>query len=288
MAEPRFSVCELTTLALPFGQDLEVYGRAGVDGIGIAEAKLPEGEDAALLELLRQSGLAAGICLTAGLSVLPLSKFPGPADPDERVEAVCAGIGRLAPFEPGCIYCLTGPQGTYEAAEARRIAVDGLRRIARCAAEAGVAIGVEPIHASIRDDWTLVSSIPETLELLAEVGEPNLGIGFDVWHLWDTPGLLDDIRAHAKRFVGVHVNDWRDPTRGWNDRALPGEGIADLPAILGALEAGGYEGWYDLEVFSDNGVFEDDYPDSLWNLDPVELITRARAGFERAWEARRA
>ncbi|MCC6223093.1 MAG: sugar phosphate isomerase/epimerase [Thermoleophilia bacterium] len=287
MPVPRFSVCELTTLALPFEQDLDVYCRAGVDGIGIAEAKLREGEDEALLERFRRSGLSAGICLTAGLSVLPLTKFPGPADPDERVEAICAGIRRLAPFEPACVYCLTGPKGTYPAAEARRIAVDGLRRIARCAAEARVPIGLEPIHASIRDDWTLVSTIPETLVLLDEVGEPNLGIGFDVWHLWDTKGLLESIRAHARRFVGVHVNDWREPTRGWNDRALPGDGRADLQGILGALEAGGYDGWYDLEVFSDNGVFEDDYPDSLWNLDPVELITRARAGFQRAWEARR-
>ena len=45
---------------------------------------------------------------------------------------------------------------------------------------------------------------PETVELIAEVGEPNLGIGFDTWHLWDTPNLFEHMRARARRIMGVH------------------------------------------------------------------------------------
>jgi sugar phosphate isomerase/epimerase len=86
--------------------------------------------------------------------------------------------------------------------------------------------------------------------------------------------------------VGVHVNDRRALTRSWKDRVLPGDGVIDLPAILGALEAGGYDSWFDLEIFSDNGAFGDDYPDSLWKLPPVEVVRRGHAGFRRAWEAR--
>lgn len=284
---PPFSVCEFTTLAVPLEQELELYVEAGIDGIGICEGKLPEGRDAELVAAVERSGLQAGICLPAALSVLPLTKFAGPSDPQERVEALVAGIRRLAPFLPACCYCLTGPQGELEAGEARQIVVDGLRRIAQAADEVGVRLGLEAIHASIRDDWTIVSSIPEVLELLEEVGADNLGIGFDAWHLWDTPNLLADIRAHAGRIVGVHVNDWRQPTRGWNDRVLPGDGVIDLGAIFAALEDGGYGGWYDLEIFSDDGTFEDDYEDSLWKLPPAEVLRRGRDGFLSAWARRR-
>ncbi len=55
----------------------------------------------------------------------------------------------------------------------------------------------------------------------------------------------------------------------------------DLPAIFGALEAGGFDGWYELEIFS-----TETYPDSLLKLDPAELVRRGKAGFMQAWEAR--
>jgi sugar phosphate isomerase/epimerase len=67
----------------------------------------------------------------------------------------------------------------------------------------------------------------------------------------------------------------------------PGDGVIDLPALFGALEAGGYDGWYDLEIFSDNGTFGDDYEDSIWKQDPVEVVRRGREGFERAWSQQR-
>ena len=83
------------------------------------------------------------------------------------------------------------------------------------------------------------------------------------------------------------MSDWREPTRGWADRVLPGDGAAGVPAILGALERAGWDGWYDLEVFSDNGAFGASYPDSLWDVEPVELVRRARQSFEQCWEERR-
>jgi sugar phosphate isomerase/epimerase len=86
--------------------------------------------------------------------------------------------------------------------------------------------------------------------------------------------------------VGVHVNDWREPTRGWADRVLPGDGAADLPAILAALERAGWDGFYDLEIFSDNGAFGVAYPDSLWDLQPTDLAARARERFTGCWQQR--
>jgi sugar phosphate isomerase/epimerase len=281
MTQPRFSVSEFSTMQLSFEEDLAAYAAGGSEGIGLAEAKLPEGRDDESLAKLRASGLKATICLPTGLSVLPLPPFPGPDDPEERVASLCASVRRLAAFEPEVVLCLTGPAGDRDPAEARRIAVEGLREVARTAQEVGVRVALEPIHASARDDFTIVDNIPDVVDLLDEIGVPSLGIIFDTWHLWDTPNVLDHIREQAHRFPAVHVNDWRDPTRGWDDRALPGEGIMDLPAIFGALEAGGFDGWYEMEIFS-----SETYPDSLLQLDPAELVRRGKEGFLKAWEAR--
>jgi sugar phosphate isomerase/epimerase len=67
---------------------------------------------------------------------------------------------------------------------------------------------------------------------------------------------------------------------------LPGDGVADLPRILGALDAAGWDGYYDLEIFSDNGTFGNAWPDSLWNVPPEELARRGKEAFERLWEER--
>jgi sugar phosphate isomerase/epimerase len=280
MSTPRFAVSEFSTLNLGFDDDLEAYAAGGAEGIGIAEAKLPEGRDDESLARLEASGLTATICLPTLLSVLVCPPFGGPEDPEERVEALCASVRRLARFEPVVVLLLTGPAGDRDPAEARKIAVEGLRVVARTARELGVQVALEPIHASARDEFTMVTTIPETVALVEEVGEP-MGVIFDTWHLWDTPDVLDHIRAEARRFSAVHVNDWRAETRGWDDRVLPGDGVIDLPAIFGALEAGGYDGWCELEVFS-----AETYPDSLLDLDPVELVRRGRRGFLEAWEAR--
>jgi sugar phosphate isomerase/epimerase len=281
MSEPRFAVSEFSTMPLSYEEDLAAYAAGGAAGIGIAEAKLPEGQDRESLARLRESGLKATICLPAGLSVLPLPAFPGPDDPEERIASLCASVRRFAPFEPETMLCLTGPVGDRDPQEARRIVIEGLRAVARAGEEAGVRVALEPIHASARDDFTIVDNIPDAVSLLDEAGVPSMGILFDTWHLWDTPNVLDHIREQAHRFPAVHVNDWRDPTRGWDDRALPGDGIMGLPAMFGALDAAGFDGWYELEIFS-----TETYPDSLLKLDPAEMVRRGKAGFLQAWNLR--
>ncbi len=288
MPEPEFSISAVSTLQTDFAGDLDAYREAGVDGIGIWELKLPAGEDGDSLARVRESGLAVTNCVPAIPSILPLPLLEGPVEPRERIEAICASLRRLAPFEPQSVVVITGPAGAMlPEAEARRIVVDGLRRIGREAKAIGVRVGLEPMQRIGGEEWTIPTSIPEAIELLDEAGDTGLGITFDTWHLWNTDSLYDDIREHLSRFTAVHVNDWREPTRGWADRVLPGDGVANVPALLGALDAAGWVGPYDLEVFSDNGAFGNAYPDSLWDLPAEELARRGRESFRAAWEARR-
>jgi sugar phosphate isomerase/epimerase len=217
-------------------------------------------------------------------SIQPLPLLPGPEDPRERVDAILASLERLQPFGPSGIVCLTGTGEGRDPDDARATVVDGLRTVAREADRLGLRIGLEPYQRDGGELWTIASSIPEAVSLIEDAGDPPaLGIQFDAWHLWNTRTLFDDIESEIDRFVGVHVCDVRDPTRGWADRALPGEGVAGVPEILRALDAAGWDGLYDIEIFSDDGTFGSEYEDSYWAAPAEETLARATAAFERCW-----
>jgi sugar phosphate isomerase/epimerase len=274
----HFSICEFTTPRTTFAEDLVIYRQAGATGIGVCEMKIADDREAAAK--LRRSGMMATHCVPFIPSILPLPLMEGPEDPEQRVEALCASICRLAELDPVCCIFLTGPVGEWGETEARQIVVDALSVLALTAERAGVRIGLEPVHASQHDAFSFVHTIPDALTLLDEAGAASVGIMLDTWHLWETPNFADQVRAHAGRLAGVHVADWRQPTRSHFDRVLPGDGIIEFAPILRALKESGYDGWYDIEIFSDNGL-----PDSLWEVEPAELALRAYASFRGVWEA---
>jgi len=274
------SISQVSTLSASFDEALIAYHTAGLDGIGIWEMKLPDGDDGTTAERLWDSGLVSTNAVPVVPSILPLHLMPGPADPRERVEALCASIARLAGFEPASVVFLTGSARGLD--DARAIVVEGVKRLAEAADRAGVRIGLEPYQQVDGEPWTIVSSVADAVELLEEADATDVGITFDVWHLWNSPALYEDIAAHVDRFTAVHVSDYREPTRGWADRVLPGDGVADVPGILAALGRAGWRGPLDLEIFSDDGSFGTAYPDSLWACKPVELAERGRAAMETA------
>jgi sugar phosphate isomerase/epimerase len=277
---PRFSISQITTLASTFAADVRAYAAAGVDGIGVWEIKLPDRGDAEALEQLEASGLGSAAAVPAVPSILPLPLMEGPEEPQQRIEAICASFHRLAPFKPSGVVCLTGP------GDDRVTVVEGLQTIAEEAAGLGLRVGLEPINRIGGEDWTMICSLGEAAELIEEVDRPALGIQFDSWHVWNTPGVAEEIERYAKLFVGVHIADWGEGTRGWCDRILPGDGVSDLPQILGALDRAGWDGYYDLEIFSDDGTFGNAWPDSLWDVPTEELVRRGKDAFERVWDAR--
>ena len=258
---PRLSISQITTVGQSFADDLDAYRAAGAQGIGIWEMKL--GDDS--LERFRSSGLDAAAAVPEVPSVLPLPLMEGPTDPVARVEAICAGIGRLAPFEPSCVLFLTGP------GEDRTTIVEGIRTVADAGAAAGVRVALEPIQREYAELWSVVSSLDAAAALLDEAGRDDVGLMYDAWHLWNQP--LEELERHRERIAGVHLADWRDPTRNTNDRVLPGDGVIEFVPILDALR---WDGFYDLEIFSDPEL-----PDSLWKEDPRELARRGVEALSR-------
>jgi sugar phosphate isomerase/epimerase len=256
----RVSISQITTVTQSFTDDLDAYRAAGADGVGIWEMKLADDS----LERFRQSGLEAATAVPAVPSILPLPLMEGPEDPGSRVEAICASIRRLVAFEPPCVLFLTGPGDDREAI------LEGLRAIGDEGARAGVRVALEPIQRDFAHLWTVVSSLDEASALIAESGA-EVGLMYDTWNLWREP--VDQIARHRERIYGVHLADWREPTRNTNDRALPGEGVIDFGPILAVLR---WDGLYDLEIFSDAEL-----ADSLWQQDPREVAAR---GVERVRE----
>ncbi len=123
--------------------------------------------------------------------------------------------------------------------------------------------------------FTVIWDLPGTLALLKQLDQPSFKVLVDTWHLWDTPDVMDQLSEHVSMIGGVHVADWREGTRTWADRAFPGEGEIPMAAILDGLDAAGFQGHYDVEIFSDDGRFDADYEDSHWKLPPREIADRA-------------
>ena len=269
----KLSLSEISTVGASFRDDLAAYSAAGFEGIGVWEMKL--GDDAADVAALKASGLFAANCVPLVPSILPNAVIEGPADVEERIVSIGASMRRFARYEPESVLCLTGAAGVLGDTEARRVVIEGLKRVAAAADEAGVRLGLEPVHESERDALTLVTSIPEALELLEEADLPQVGIMVDLWHVWDTPTVEDDLRANAARISGVHVSDWFPPSRVGprRGRALPGQGVSRTRELVAVLAENGWKGSLDVEIFGDP-----DDPASFWSL-PVEEAAR------RAYEA---
>jgi sugar phosphate isomerase/epimerase len=279
---PNFSMMEHVAIDLSFADELAAFAEGGARGVGLSFFKPPRGRRSPttdLAEVLGDSGLQCTYVWPEVPSVLPIPGFAGPVEWRQRVAAMLASIELLAPLRPLGIGCVTGPSAGYGETEARQLVVDGLREVAQAARGAGLRLAIEPIHPDEADVFSFVATIPDAVALIDEIGEPNVGIIADFWHLYGQPAAAADLRRHADQVFLVHLSDRRDPTRSTCDRVLPGDGIADVEGMLRGLAAGGYQGWYELEVLSDDGTFGNDFPDSLWRLDPKHLVDDGRRKF---------
>ena len=234
-------------------------------------------------------GLERGLGGAGRASILPLPLLGGPDDPRERLDAML----RLAP-PPRAVragrHRLPDRARAAAGSRTRRaaIVVDGLRAARRARPSAlGLRIALEPYQRDGGEEWTIVSTIPEALELIREAG--------------DSPALAAPVRRvasleHRRRSsttsrrtsIASPVSTCatvRAPTRGWADRVAPGDGIAGVPRSCARSTRPAGTACYDIEIFSDNGTFGTPYHDSLWAAPGGGSPPRSRRS--RRWQAAR-
>jgi sugar phosphate isomerase/epimerase len=260
----KLSLSEISTVGASFEEDVRAYAAAGFDGIGIWEFKLPS-DDKANVALVADAGLGVANCIPAVPSILPmrLPGFEDPADPRERIDALCASMQRLARYTPESVLCLTGPG---DGPDEWNLVVDGLRDVAAAAEDAGVRLGLEPANPAQRETVSFVNSIAMALDLLDVAGLPEVGIMADTYHLWgEAPETL---AAIAPRVTGLHVADMPFEADR-QDRALPGESGPRSSLFVRALVDAGWDGFVDVEIFST--------PSRFWGLGVDAAAARAYA-----------
>lgn len=275
---PLFALCQLGLPDTSVAEDIELSRRISADGLGVDVNKLDvAGDDAAVLDMMRRHDVAASACVPSPMSILPMAIYGGPDDIDERSAMIVDGIRRLAKFDPDCVLILTGPPLPGDTdADSRERVLPVLDVAAKEARDCGVRLALEPMRSTLGS--SLVRSPDEAIQLLDEVGAHDAGIVFDTWHMWDLPDVAQQIERNGRRIYNVQINDYRPP-RTFADRFLPGDGQINWSELLGNLIRAGYQGYFDLEVFSDDGRYGVELPDSLYKTDIAEWTGRGRKQF---------
>lgn len=265
--------------------DIENAAATGTRGLGLWERKLAGVSDTEVAHRMRAAGISATFCVPAVNCILP-SQIDPPGAPQDilaRRDLICASIERLAAFSPEVVTIAPGASGDPdEPAGPLDAVLEVLPAIADTAAACGVRIGLELLA---RRRGSTVPSMRELVEVVDTLGRDNVGIMFSVFHSWSDPGLQEDLRRYASRINSVQVCDIRDPERCAFDRELPGQGRGVAPEIMATLIEAGYRGWWELEIFSDDGTYGTVLPDSYWAMPPKRFLLQAREAFDRAHAA---
>jgi len=133
---------------------------------------------------------------------------------------------------------------------------DGIAASLDHARSVGMPLAIEPLHPMQAADRACVNTLEQALDLCDELDAGNtgaLGVALDAYHVWWDPKLTAQIqRAGASRLLAYHICDWLLPTRDLlNDRGMPGDGVIELKKLRGLVEAAGYDGAVEIEIFSE-------------------------------------
>lgn len=169
-------------------------------------------------------------------------------------------------FEAACLVLVVGglPQfsrpgspASKDIAAARAQVEDGIADLLDYARSVGMPLAIEPLHPMYAADRACVNTLRHALDL-CDALDPSrtgaLGVAVDMYHVWWDPELMAQIRrAGQARLLAFHVCDWLVPTNHLlEDRGMMGDGVIDIRAARAAVEAEGFTGYAEVEIFSQN------------------------------------
>ncbi|WGS22751.1 MULTISPECIES: sugar phosphate isomerase/epimerase family protein [unclassified Bradyrhizobium] len=154
-------------------------------------------------------------------------------------------------------YSRPGSTASKDIAAARAQVHDGIAEMLEYAKQAKLPLAIEPLHPAYAADRACVNTTKQALDI-CDALDPGrtgaIGVALDVYHIWWDPELNAQIvRAGKDRLLAFHVCDWLVPTRDMlNDRGMMGDGVIDIKSVRAVVEAQGFAGYSEIEIFSDD------------------------------------
>ncbi|MHC2685870.1 sugar phosphate isomerase/epimerase [Bradyrhizobium diazoefficiens] len=154
-------------------------------------------------------------------------------------------------------YSRPGSEPSKDIAAARGQVEEALADMLDYARQAGLPLAIEPLHPAYAADRACVNTTKQALDICDRLDPGRtgmLGVALDVYHIWWDPELMSQIaRAGRDRLLAFHVCDWLVPTRDiLNDRGMMGDGVIDIKSVRKAVEAQGFAGYSEIEIFSND------------------------------------
>jgi sugar phosphate isomerase/epimerase len=244
--------------------------RAGVGGVGLWREPVREyGVDAAAT-LMRDAGLTVTSLCRGGFFTASDAAERSAALADNRRavdEAATLGTDTLVLVSGGL------PAGDRDLHGARERVADALAVLGPYAAERGVRLALEPLHPMYAADRCVVSTLAQALDLAERFPAGQAGVVVDTYHLWWDDTVADQIRraGAAGRIAAFQLADWVTPLPEGVllGRGQLGDGSVDLRWFREQVEAAGYKGWTEVEIFNP----------ALWRRDGADVLAEIAARY---------
>ena len=251
----KLCVHTITTKPLGFAEACRAYAERGIGGITIwrdAVDRIPSSEVKAILH---EHSLNLVSYCRGGF-------FPDP-DPSGRKHTIADNLKMIeeaAALGAPLIVLVCGSHHGQSLETSRAQIREGIEAILPAASQAGIRLAIEPLHPMYADERSAINTMKQANDMAEAIGAPELGVAVDVYHVWWDPGLEEEIIRCGKnrRLFAFHMCDWLTPTRHFLlDRGLMGEGCIDIPQIRSWVEKAGFDGFHEVEIFSERWWRED-------------------------------
>jgi len=246
------------------------YPQAGVEGITVWRQHLAPYEPAKAGAMLRDAGLEIVSLCRGGF--FPATTARGLQEAiDDNLLAIDQAHALGAPLI--VLVCGAVPDQSLE--ESRRQITEGIAAILPAAHQAGVKLAIEPLHPMYAGDRSAINTMKQANDVCEKLGSPShLGIALDVYHVWWDDTLEAQVwhTAEKERLFAFHVCDWKTPTTDFlNDRGLMGEGCIPIRNIKHWVNAAGFNGFNEVEIFSDH----------YWSMDQHEYLQKIVTAYQK-------
>ena len=220
--------------------------RAGIPAIGLWRDKVADMGVAASARIVRDAGLHVSSLCRGGM-------FPAAtgAERQARIDDNRRAVDEAAELGADVLVLVCGPAPDRDIQAARAMVAEGIAQLLPYAAERGVKLGIEPLHPMFAADRSVIVTLAEATTLAERFDAHQVGVVVDVYHVWWDPDLYPQIARAAGRILGFHVSDWLVPPPDvLLGRGMIGDGVIELRRIRAAVDAAGYAGPIEVEIFN--------------------------------------